>query len=209
MNKDQHNQLKHFSKRLTELTERPDNANEALNLAVRMDAFALRVKMKDDIVVPMIDDFIGTSVQATKQSVYQLVIDKIPYPNENVSWDQITDFRNDEDSKRKFTALRVWISKISRSNLSINEAEEELNHLLNEYEHHFNIHKLKFERGTFQTIVMGVAEIAESLARLKFSKIAEIAFKLSNKQVDLLEGEAKLPGQEIAYLFKAKKQFNT
>lgn len=175
----------------------------------RLDALALQILLTDDFVIPLIPE-IGTisSVATTKHQAYQLVINKLPSPTLDVPWEQIIEFRNDSDSKRKFLALRTWISKVSRSGIPLNEIEEELEHLLSDYEHHFKLHKMKYERGTIQTIVMGVAEVIENIATLKFSKAAELPFNLFQKEVELMEGEAKLPGQEIAYIFKAGQTFN-
>lgn len=175
---------------------------------VRFASIAINALKAEDFVFPLLENLYLSDInQTSKHEVYQLILEKLPLPSPETSWEQIIEFKSDPDSNRKFLNLRIWISKMSRSGIALNEIEEELEHLLADYEHHFNIHKMKFEHGTLQTIVMGIAGIAENLATFRFSKAAEIPFKLFQQNVDLLEGEAKLPGQEIAYLFKANQTF--
>ena len=59
-----------------------------------------------------------------------IVIDALPIPNETTSWEQITEYRTDPNSKGKFLALRHWMNEVAKSNLSPVELEQKLEFLI-------------------------------------------------------------------------------
>lgn len=87
------------------------------------------------------------------------------------------------------------------------EATQELEYLLDEYESHMRLHKMKITRGTFETLIVGAAEILENVAKFRLSKAAEAIFVLKNRQIALLEAEQSAPGREVAYIAQAKRRF--
>jgi hypothetical protein len=53
------------------------------------------------------------------------------------------------------------------------------------------------------------AEIAESLVKSQWSKIAKKLFEVSHKQIDLMKAEMTAPGREVAYIVKARERFGS
>jgi hypothetical protein len=184
------------------INEYTNSVDDSENDVTRVSSILLN-KLTNDQLVPLIqNDF---SIGASQNSkVLEVVLSKIPIPDANVSWQQIIDYRADPDSIKKFNALRVWIQDISRTDYSKNEISDRIDYLLNDYESHLNFHKLKHTHSTLRVWVTTVAEIAESLLTLKFSKIAETVFTLSEKNLELYEAELQAPGREIAYISKVR-----
>lgn len=118
---------------------------------LHMDAVALIPKPQENFL----RSFPTTRVHAepNRNDVLSLVIDKLPKPDDTVPWEQIVDFRNDDESRQKLRALRRWTHKVARDSLSYQELNDELEWLLNEYESHLKLIKMKYKLGTMETIV--------------------------------------------------------
>lgn len=92
--------------------------------------------------------------QAVKSEVVEIILKKLPVPNEQTSWEHLLEFRSDPDSHLKFLALREWASDIARMKLSPNEVEEKLETLIANYEDHMKLHKIKTKWDSLKTIVL-------------------------------------------------------
>ncbi|MCX5658074.1 MAG: hypothetical protein NTZ48_07665 [Candidatus Omnitrophica bacterium] len=142
-----------------------------------------------------------------KQTVVSMTINKLPLPSDATPWEQIIDYKNDPENHQDLLALRRWIRKISFENLNINEFNEEIEYLMNEYKKHMQFHKMKANFETIETIIKAPLEIVEDIATFRFSKLADPLFSVRKRQMALIEAERTAPGREISYIIKAKKQF--
>ncbi len=140
-----------------------------------------------------------------KSSVTQIAINKLPLPNNETPWEQIIDYRNDPENRKNLLNLRRWIRKISIESPSPAEIEEEIEWLMNEFQSHMNVHKMKANTEVLEVIVKAPLE----LLGLKFSKIAEPLFVLKKRQINLMEAELNAPGREMAYIIKARDTFQS
>jgi hypothetical protein len=173
--------------------------------------FSIKLREIDGFdAYPILGTPLSTSIDSpiTKNDVVRIVLDAMPIPDESTSWEKILEYRSDPDSSSKFLDLRVWMSEMARAKLTQVELEEKLQQLLDDYERHLRLHKIKTHRGTLQTVVIATAEFFEDLANKKFSKIAQGIFTVTQQRVELLEGELMAPGSEVAYIMKANETFN-
>lgn len=143
-----------------------------------------------------------------KVAAITVVLNALPVPDEATPWEQIIEYRNDPNSRRKFLALRNWMSEVARAELSPTEVEEKLEYLVSQYQQHMELHRMKTNVGTLETIVTTGAEVLGDLVSFKWGKAAEALFSLKRRQVALLEGELSAPGNEIAYIVKARGAFS-
>jgi hypothetical protein len=146
--------------------------------------------------------------QSKKTVVIQLALKSLPIPDESTSWEQIIEYRSDPDSRSKFLALRHWMSEVARAELAPAEVEEKLEYLIDQYQKHMRLHRMKTNVGTLETIVTTGAEFLGDLVSFKWGKAAEALFSLKRRQVALLEGELTAPGNEVAYIVKARETFS-
>lgn len=144
-----------------------------------------------------------------KDDLIRIVIEQLPEPDyEGVSWEKIIDFRSDPDTKKLLTYLRHWITDHSRKDLTCNDFLEEILYYCAKYEEHINLHKLKLRHGVLEALLMIPAEIIEGVIRLKPTKTVKALFTFKRQKVELLEQEKKAPGRDLAYLFKARDEFD-
>lgn len=148
-----------------------------------------------------------TSLPSPKLRVINAVFNSMPMPNANTPLEEVLDFKKDAEAKGHILALNNWIIDASTKNLSVTEIEQKIEYLISEYEKFIRINKLKFEASKFEIVVTSIAEVAENLARLKFSKVSQSIFQLFKNDVKLLEAEMNAPGKEIAYLSSARQKF--
>jgi hypothetical protein len=144
----------------------------------------------------------------SKGEVVKLTLHTLPEPDESTPWEQIMEYRSDADSQGKFLALRNWMTDVAKANLPPAEVEEKLEWLAYEYQKHLNLHRLKTKAGVLETIITTSAEVLGDLASFKWGKAAEALFSLKRGRVELLEGELTAPGNEVAYIVKAREKFN-
>lgn len=142
-----------------------------------------------------------------KVDVVQLVVNQMPFPDDDVPWEAIVDYKLDKDSRSKLLGLRNWISEISQTTSTAHEIEDKLEYLIDQYEKHLIFHKLKYRKGTLETLITSGAEIIENIAHLQFSKLVQFPFRLRNQRLSLMEEELKAPGRELAYIAKLSNQF--
>lgn len=144
----------------------------------------------------------------TKAETYNLILKDFPIIKiENISWQQIFDFKNDPQVYNSIWGLRNWITNISKSNKTPGEIEEEYRYLKNKYEQAIKIHKLKISNSLFQTSIQTTAELVENVAKLRLRKLSDLLFKFKENKISLMETELKSDGSQFSYLFKIKNKF--
>lgn len=146
-------------------------------------------------------------IPSKKLDVIKILIKNIPTLDKNTPWADLFQFKEDEDTKHKFLALRNWISDISSANLSENEIEEKIEYSFREYERHLELNKMKYERSFLETVIVSGSELLENLVKLKLGKIVKMFFDFNQLEINILESELKAPGKEIAYIDKIKREF--
>jgi hypothetical protein len=100
------------------------------------------------------------------------------------------------------------MSEVVRAELSPAEVEEKLAYLIDQYQQHMRLHRMKTNTGTLETIVTLGAEVLGNLVSFKWGKAAQALFSLKKREIALLEGELTAPGNEIAYIVKARETFS-
>lgn len=209
--------FEHFHESQTLIGNCFRDADLAMQWLLRYEAAMCRLQLNVDAypILSVVDDFSALGedlLSSPKSEVIKIVLDQIPIPNDSTPWEQIMDFRDDSDAKKKFRALRVWISEISRSDLPISEIEEKLEYLIDEYKEYMRIHQKEFTAGVLEAILVTVAETLsfENIIKWKWaSETVKRYFSIEQKKIDLLKAERNAPGKEIAYLVKTKDSFSS
>lgn len=141
-------------------------------------------------------------------NVFELILRHVPIPDELTPWEVILDFKKDPDVQGHFMGLLNWINDTTRQTLPANQVQEKLEWLLFQQRKHLEIHKVKYRLGVLGSTVIASAEVAENIAKLKFSEALKAILKISDKKVELLETELKGPGKELNYLLRAQRAFS-
>jgi hypothetical protein len=142
--------------------------------------------------------------QAKKEQVIQIIFEALPVPDDSTPWDDILYYRSDPDSQRKFSDMRLWMNKFARGQISLAEAKDEIEHLINEYENHLRVYKLKTRNIALGIILsLGAAAWDEKVGPIATGIAAYLIGKVA-----LLESESKATGREVAYIVDTRRKFS-
>ncbi len=145
-----------------------------------------------------------SSRHAMKPKIINLVMNKMPFPDETVGWEKLFDFKNDPDSRRKILALRNWINEVSSTSMTLSEIEEKFEYLLMEYTLHLEMSKIKFTHGIFESLILPTLEVFENLVKINFGKALKVGLEFRKSKFELFEAESQFPGRELAYIQKVQ-----
>jgi hypothetical protein len=193
-----------------DVLDKHNSAREVDGIILRMMSLVMEVSRKTSVTTTLpYAEYAHVLPNTTISDVVQIVINKLPLPDNTTPWEKIVDYREDAESQNSLLALRRWIRKTSTQNLLANEIEEELEWLMNEFQSHMRLHKIKANTETLEVMVKAPLEIIENLIKLKFSKIPEPLFALKKRQINLMEAELNAPGREMAYIIKTSNTFQS
>lgn len=184
------------------------NAQESVSLRL----LAIQVETLENVnAVPLLPEsqFVLNIPTSKMTDVAQVIINKLPLPDQTTPWENIIEYRDDADVKQSLLSLRRWMRKIAEQNLPTHEIEEELEWLMNEFQTHMKFHKMKSNTEVTEAIIKAPLEILEDLVKLKFSKLPDPLFAIRKRQLSLLEAEINAPGRDIAYIIKTNERFSS
>lgn len=151
---------------------------------------------------------------------YEAAMDKILLvSNEDVAWDQIMEFRKDEDAKKKYRSLRLWFEDGLKTE-SIGHATDVISKRIEDYEWAIKKHGLKTRTGALSKILSlkSIASIAAGAGLTSlvggpvWSMIAagslissKVILWIADRKID--REDIKHEFQDIAYLLDIQKKF--
>jgi hypothetical protein len=152
---------------------------------------------------------------------YQAALRALPLVSEeNLTWDQVLEFRRDRDAVRKYRALRIWL-KDGLGARSIAEATDIIQKKLDDYEWAIRKHGLETITGALSSILdsKAIAQIAAGtgiaafLAGPIWGGIAggivlssQIVTWITDRMIDL-EDVKRGQHSEVALIYDARKKF--
>lgn len=197
-------------------TVTPENALEIVNinheinsLLVRITSIGLNLHNNYEVCsICKIPQKLRTyNIPVEPSNVLQLVLSKLPIPNELTPWENIIEFRKDSDNKERLALLRNWIYAVCHREINQKEANTELESLLYQYEKALKIYEIKYSHGILETFITTTADILENLVKFKYGDIARALFNIRRRKVDLLEAEINAPGRMISHITYVQKKF--
>jgi hypothetical protein len=164
---------------------------------------ALAQGSTNDTLLPILrcSEFDIKSADSKLVDLIHAVIDTLPLPTTNTPWEAIVDFRNDEDAQIKFRRLRSWLT--SMATMPPSQVVERASTMVDDYRTYMSIHHKRFSASRLEIILCTAADVAEGLARLKFSTAMRQLFALKHAREELLMAELQAPGREVAYIASA------
>lgn len=99
------------------------------------------------------------------------------------------------------------MNEVARGTLSTSEVHDKLEWLLHNYQKHLELHRMKTDTSTFETVVVTAADLLENIAKLNLGKVAKGLFSIRHRKISLMEAELTAPGNEVAFITKARTAF--
>jgi hypothetical protein len=140
-----------------------------------------------------------------KEAVLKFVLKQLPDPDDNISLDNLLEFRKDPDTLAKYYALIKWVNEVAKKDFNIHEIQDEYRYLYHQYRQHFKIHNIKSKQVILEIFVTGA--IDAFCGQLSVGNVSTSLFNLWKHHLNLLEAETNFAGREIAYIHKTEKAF--
>lgn len=142
------------------------------NVEARLISSWLRRSQRID-AVPILDEEEALAFGAgqpgdRRADVLRVVLKRLPMPDDATPWEEIVQFRQDEQVIGARVDMRNWLGEMARSELSAAEIEDKCDWLLSRYERHMRLYKMKYDLGVVEAVVATTAELVENLAKLRF-----------------------------------------
>ena len=132
-----------------------------------------------------------------RRDVLQILINGLPLPDKDVSWEQIVQYRSDPNSLNRFLDLRNWINEIAVGKLTPLEAEQRLQPVLKRFRKQMEIHQMKTVSTTLGALVTTSPDVIGNL--LSYPGGTKVCF-FAHRKLVLLEGEALSDVSEVAFV---------
>lgn len=140
-----------------------------------------------------------------KHDVMKIVVTALPVPNQDVSWQQIIEYRNDTNSLNRFLDLRNWISDTARGRFTPVEVEQNLRHVLNRFSKQMKMHRMKEDITILEAFVVAAPDLTKRYAGyLNLPGLCSV----EHVKLALLEGESASEGSEAAFVIRTKSLFD-
>lgn len=178
------------------------------DILTRIDT--LRFRKTDNLseYFPSLRNYETLKSDSKKTQVIQFILNDIPEPDFSTSWEQIIEYRSDDDVKNKYLALINWINKVANSNLKLSEIKDEYDYLYSEYMKQFKLHKMKYNNSKVEVILNSTINLIKNISTGNYVSSFKDLFQFNIKNANLLKEEANLSGKEIAYIFHTKARFD-
>lgn len=141
-----------------------------------------------------------------KEMVTSVILNHLPVISTDVGISQLREFKNDQDARNKFLAIRNFMIELSKKPFSIHEMYEHIEYLLNEYEKQLRLHTKDINYTSWQNFLITTMEVVEDIANKKFSSAVKKIIGIENKEIELLKAEQNFAGREVAYIHKIKTE---
>ncbi|MEA2165258.1 MAG: hypothetical protein QOK37_3385 [Thermoanaerobaculia bacterium] len=172
----------------------------------RVAAQSMRMTSMDRFT-PLLPPNFALFTAGRDEGVAQIVVERLPMPDDSVSVEEILRFREDDDARRSFRRLHAWMAEAARGGRSRHELAEELELLIDKYTEYMRIHKMKAQTGYLETFFTAAADVLTGLAHLDLASATRSLFALRMRKIGLLEAEMAAPGREVAYVVSAQARF--
>ena len=133
----------------------------------------------------------------------KIALTSLPAPSDDVTWEQIIEYRSDPESFRRFRELKEWMTDTARGKLTPGEVREKLESLLEQYDRHFQTHRMNTVNATLGAFIVSSADVLRNLATVRWGK-AESMFTLERRKMALLEEESTSEGSVVAFVIKTE-----
>ncbi|TZF92225.1 hypothetical protein FW781_22160 [Chryseobacterium panacisoli] len=177
------------------------------DISIRLDSIHLNKLDNTSEFYPVLRTADTLKSDTKKEQIIQFILNDIPEPDYNTSWDHIIEYRSDESVRNKYLALMNWVNKAANSNLRLSELKDEYDFLYSDYMQQFKLHKMKYNNSKLEVILSSTINFIANISTGNYVSSLKDLFQFNIKNATLLQEESKIPGKEIAYIYHTKMKF--
>ena len=147
------------------------------------------------------------SVTGIEEKAIEVVIKGMPFPPDNLPWQDLIDFRNDLDTRRRLRALRLWINERATDESSLSLMSEKLSDLISDYRQVIEKRDKKFLTATVSSVITIAGAATAALLTHDAAKLLaaiKAPFDVRNHLLQLSQDEINARGREVSYCVKVE-----
>ncbi|WP_254413332.1 hypothetical protein [Dyadobacter diqingensis] len=152
----------------------------------------------------------GSAIPIDKHNAFSYLLKDLPFPSTQVTWEEIVEFKQNEDNQLRLRRLRKWLKKSLEENVNAETLADEYSDLKLEFNDSMKLHKMKTQNGSLN-IYIKAGQAIWGLLSGNFEKLVELLgdekIGINRRYLELREAENQSDGKEIAYNFFANEKF--
>lgn len=193
--------------------QRPYQANQRLVSFVsqtRARLLALHRTTETATYTPIVSpNAIPGTVGGRASAVVRVVLKHFPIPCDDVSFQEIVEFRSQDKVARQLQLFRRWMRcSLADESKSPAVVGEELADGLSDFTAYMRTERWKYNTEVVQLLLTFPLATVERLAKLEFSQLLDPLFALEKARIGLHTAETlTAPGRELAYLHSVRSRF--
>lgn len=178
------------------------------HIRIRVASMVLNKQNPDTDFIPLVNSFASYRQPKPSTTALHFILEKLPVPATDTPWEEVLDFRSDEDVKRKYYALLNWINQVVQKDMPVSHFIDHYNSLYSEYTRQYSLHKLNSRFTTMELLITAGMEFVAALSQNNYVSAIKDLLSFRKNQVALLKQEKEIEGRELAYIFSANQHFS-
>jgi hypothetical protein len=139
------------------------------------------------------------AAEASSSNCMQIVVERVPMPPEGIPWQDLMQFRNDEETRSSLRELRLWMQKQALARTPALIALEELEALIEKYRKYMKLQHRKYGEGALGTLLVCLPDALEQALNVRLGSAIRALVDVRARHLALQEAELQAPGREVSY----------
>lgn len=193
----------HRLKAIEDLLEYKSHAKARLLSLLKSDA--------ENVYIPIVmNETFPALTPKLSGAVLQVALKSFPVPSDEVSLQELVEFKSDRKVAEQMKLMRNWIRKtVANEEATPAKVGEEIADNLEDFTQHMRLANMKYKTEVVQILVTFPLATIERVCKLQFSQLFDPVFAVRKAKIALLEAELKAPGRELAYLHSSLERFGS
>lgn len=136
------------------------------------------------------------------KNALELLVNDFPFPPENIPWQDLVEFKADEETKKRVMSFRLWMRKQATTTENPKHTLEELRCMLNDYNDYMRIQHKKYKLNAASFLLSSVPSAIANIASFNIGQALSKLVSVRSHNIRLTEAELNAPGREISYVSK-------
>jgi hypothetical protein len=139
--------------------------------------------------------------------VMRVAMQSLPVPGEGCAIQDILDFK--EEMRNAQWNFRRFLHDLAVKKQTETEISDDFAWTINEYAEAMKRRRMSIVNSVISACVIPAVDLLSNPSGNHLFSLAAGALAIDKLRIELLEGEAKMPGRECAYMFEAKRRLDT
>ena len=176
-----------------------DNGEDHLDMRINAALLDLEGNCEAFAILPRPPAALGRSERTISRDVAEIHITRLPFFADEVGWEEIIDFAEDNDLILLRERYRSWVETIGTCRGSLRTVREEYEDWANDWISLLKRRRVRVTAGGISTLTIVCCQAQATPEQLALKMLTTHAFSVRRTRRALLECENREPGREVIY----------